>query len=58
MAGVGDLVHRTGNGHKGWILSGRTTRRSSDVVCGLHRAEGDEEREFLGLASKPAVMVW
>jgi hypothetical protein len=47
MAGVGDLVHRTENGHKGWILSGRTTRRSSDVVCGLHRACEEEERGFL-----------
>jgi hypothetical protein len=26
-------------------------------VCGLHRAQGDEEREFLGLASKPRSMV-
>jgi hypothetical protein len=22
-------------------------------MCGLHRAQGDEERGFLGLASKP-----
>jgi hypothetical protein len=27
--------------------------RPGDVVCGLHRAQGDEEREFLDLASKP-----
>jgi hypothetical protein len=27
--------------------------RSNDVVCGPHRAQGDEEYEFLGLASKP-----
>jgi hypothetical protein len=27
--------------------------RSGDIVCGLHRAEGDEEHMFLGLASKP-----
>jgi hypothetical protein len=27
--------------------------RSGDAVCGLHRAQGDEERKFLGLASKP-----
>jgi hypothetical protein len=26
-------------------------------VCGLHRAQGDEERGFLGLASKPRSMV-
>jgi hypothetical protein len=31
--------------------------RSSDDVCGLHRAQGDEERRFLGLASKPRSMV-
>jgi hypothetical protein len=27
--------------------------RSGDVVCGLHHAQGDEERGFLGLALKP-----
>jgi hypothetical protein len=27
--------------------------RSGDVVCGLHRAQGDEEHGFLGLSSKP-----
>jgi hypothetical protein len=27
-------------------------QRSGDAVCGLHRAQGDEERGFLGLASK------
>jgi hypothetical protein len=26
-------------------------------MCGLHRAQGDEERRFLGLASKPMSMV-
>jgi hypothetical protein len=26
-------------------------------VCGLHRAQGDEERMFLGSASKPRSMV-
>jgi hypothetical protein len=31
----------------GRILAGRTIERSGDVVCGLHRAQGDEEREFL-----------
>jgi hypothetical protein len=29
--------------------------RLGDVVCGLHRAQGDEERGFLSLASKPVV---
>jgi hypothetical protein len=27
--------------------------RSGDAVCGLHLAQGDEERGFLGSASKP-----
>jgi hypothetical protein len=31
--------------------------RSGDDACGLHHAQGDEEREFLGLASKPMSMV-
>jgi hypothetical protein len=37
----------------GRVLGGRTIERSGDAVCGLHRAQGDEEREFLGLASIP-----
>jgi hypothetical protein len=32
----------------GRVLGGRTIERSDDVVCGLHRARGDEECEFLG----------
>jgi hypothetical protein len=48
VAGVGDLVQRTGDGHTGRILGGRVIERSDGVVCGLHRARGDEEREFLG----------
>jgi hypothetical protein len=39
------------------VLGGRTIRRSGDVVCGLHCAQGDEERKFLGLASKPRATV-
>jgi hypothetical protein len=43
---------------RGWsstsqILGGRTIGRSGDTVCSLHCAQGDEEHEFLGLASKP-----
>jgi hypothetical protein len=30
------------------VLDGRTIWRSDDAVCGLHRAHGDEEHEFLG----------
>jgi hypothetical protein len=29
-------------------LRGRAVERSGGAVCGLHRAHGDEEREFLG----------
>jgi hypothetical protein len=43
---------------RGWsstgrILSDRVIERSGNLVCGLHCAQGDEEREFLGLTSKP-----
>jgi hypothetical protein len=48
VAGVGDLVQRIGDGCTGRVLSGRVIERSSGVVCGLHRAHGDEEHEFLG----------
>jgi hypothetical protein len=48
MAGVGDLVQRTGDGRTGQVLGGRAVERSGGVVCGLHRARGDEERMFLG----------
>jgi hypothetical protein len=47
MAGVGDLVQRTGNGRTSRVLGGRTIGRSGDAVCGLHSTRGDEEREFL-----------
>jgi hypothetical protein len=46
VAGVGDLVRRIGDGCTGRVLGGR--ERSGGTVCGLHRARGDEEREFLG----------
>jgi hypothetical protein len=36
----------------GRVPSGRMIERSGDAVCGLHRAQGDEEHEFLGLALK------
>jgi hypothetical protein len=47
MAGVGDLVQRTGDGRIGRILDGQTIERSCGTVCSLHRERGDEEREFL-----------
>jgi hypothetical protein len=38
---------RPGN-RTGRVLNGWTIGRSSDAMCGLHHARGDEEREFLG----------
>jgi hypothetical protein len=46
VAGVGDLVERTEDDRIGRILDGRTIERLGDVVCGLHRAQGDEEHKF------------
>jgi hypothetical protein len=48
MAGVGDLVQRTGDGCTFQVLGGRMIERSGNAVCGLHRACGDDERGFLG----------
>jgi hypothetical protein len=48
VAGVGDLVQRTKDGHIGRVLGGRAIERSGGTMCGLHRARGDEERGFLG----------
>jgi hypothetical protein len=47
VAGVGDLVQRIEDGRTGWVLGGWTIERSGGIVCDLHRACGDEEREFL-----------
>jgi hypothetical protein len=53
MAGVGDLVQRTGDGRTGRILGGRAIERSGGAVCGLHRARGDEARvSWLSLKTK------
>jgi hypothetical protein len=41
----------------GRVLGGRTVERSGDAVCSLHRIQGNEESEFLGLASKPRLTV-
>jgi hypothetical protein len=35
------------------VLDGQMIRRSGDTVCGLYRAQIDEERGFLDLTSKP-----
>jgi hypothetical protein len=48
MAGVGCLVQRTGDVFTGRVLGDRAIERSGGIVCGLHRARGDEERKFLG----------
>jgi hypothetical protein len=48
VAGVGDLVQRTGDGHTGRVLGGWAIERSGGAVCGLHRVREDEERRFLG----------
>jgi hypothetical protein len=38
----------TGDGCTCRVLGGRAIEMSGGTVCGLHRARGDEEREFLG----------
>jgi hypothetical protein len=48
VAGVGDLLQRTGDDRTCWVLGDRTIGRSGDTMCGLHRARGDDERGFLG----------
>jgi hypothetical protein len=53
---------RLGAEDRGWsstchVLGGWMIGRSGDAVCGLYHAHGDEERGFLGLASKPRLMV-
>jgi hypothetical protein len=49
---------RLGAEEQGWsstgrIIDGRTIKRLGDTVYGLYHAQRDEERGFLGLASKP-----
>jgi hypothetical protein len=41
VAGVEDLVQRTGDGRTGRVLRDWAVERSSDTVCGLHLARGD-----------------
>jgi hypothetical protein len=48
VAGVGDRVQRTRDGRTGRVLEGWMIERLGGAVCGLHRAHGDEECEFLG----------
>jgi hypothetical protein len=48
VVGVEDLVQRIGDGRTGRVLGGRAVKMSGGALCGLHRARGDEECEFLG----------
>jgi hypothetical protein len=48
MAGVGDLVQRTEDGHTGRVLGDQVVEGSGGAVCDMHHARGDEEHEFLG----------
>jgi hypothetical protein len=41
VAGVGDLVQRTGDGRTDRVLGGRAIERSDGAVCGLQLARGD-----------------
>jgi hypothetical protein len=41
VAGVGDLVQRTGDDRTGRVLGGRVVERSGGAVCSLHLARGD-----------------
>jgi hypothetical protein len=60
MAGSNEyrgMGRRPGADDWGWsstgrIIGGQMIERSGDIVCGLHHVQRDEERGFLGLASK------
>jgi hypothetical protein len=41
VAGVGDLVQRTGDGRTCQVLGGRVVERSGGAVYGLHLVRGD-----------------
>jgi hypothetical protein len=41
VAGVGDLMQRTGGGRTGRVLGGWAVERSGGAVCGLHLTRGD-----------------
>jgi hypothetical protein len=57
-----DISRRYSAEDRGWssthrVLGGRRIERSGDTVCGQHYAQGDQERVFFGLVSKPRSMV-
>jgi hypothetical protein len=69
MAGSDEDLGRSrrhGAKDRGWssigrVLGGQTIGGSGDIVCGLHRGQGDEEHRFLGLTSKPrstGFLIW
>jgi hypothetical protein len=41
MAGVGDLVQRTGDGRTGRVLGGHVVERSAGAMCSLHLTRGN-----------------
>jgi hypothetical protein len=54
---------RHGVEDRGWsntcrVLDSPTIGMLGDVVCGLYRAHGDEQRELLGCTSKPRSTVF
>jgi hypothetical protein len=51
-AGEGVLVQRIGDGQAQVRYSVAGQSRGRVTLCGLHRAQGEEERGSLGLASK------
>jgi hypothetical protein len=58
-----DRSRRPGAEDQGWLSTGRvlysrTIGRSADAVCGLYRAQGDDECGFFGLTSKPRSTVF
>jgi hypothetical protein len=53
---------RSGVEDQGWsstsrVLGARTIERLGDAMCDLYHAQEDEECGFLGLTSKPRLMV-
>jgi hypothetical protein len=48
VAGVEDLVQRTGDGRIGQVLCGQAIERSGGAICGLHCARRDKEHGFFG----------
>jgi hypothetical protein len=55
VAGVGDLMQRTGYGRTGRVLGDRVIERSGDAVCGLHRARGKRGARVFWLRLKTKV---